>query len=283
MPNIEPHDNTALPEDVAHHPTHIEGLHFAEPRRQKRNLKWIIAGVVVLIVAVYLLLDSGLISTGINLPFHVFKQEKNSAQPPASSAATQAPAVQPASNLPAGFKLYNLSGTPITFAAPSTWGEPTSETEQGYAKRGGTNQPSGTYSYLVTFATNKDIQIAVTSNQYLPPARDRQYYDYLQWCTGTNDGKFYQSILNYTTDSTKVDTPSTVSCDQGPLSGATKLDDTTLLVSKAADASNKTIGDIYIKNMSDKNLPVFRVKDAAMTNGADIKNLLDTVKLAPSS
>jgi len=281
-PGIQPHEETPAAEQP-HHPEHIQGLHFAEPKRTGRNLKWIVTGLVVLIVAIYLLLDSGLISTGIKLPFHVFKQDNAAPQAQTDNSSAQQPAAQPSSSLPTGYKLYNLSGTPLTFAAPATWGDPTSQTEQGYAKRGGTNQPSGTYSYLVTFATNKDIQLAVTSNQYLPPARDRQYYDYLQWCTGTNDGKFYQSILNFTTDPSKIDTPSTISCDQGPLANATKVDNDTLLVAKAADAGGHTIGDIYIKNLSDKNLPVLRVKDAAMTNGADIKNLLGTVKLAASS
>src|SRR6185503_16697708 len=116
-------------------------------------------GLLVLIIAAYLLIDSGLISTGINLPFHIFKQDNNT--PPAAAnqpAAQQQTASQSAaSDLPAGFKLYSLSGTNLTFAAPGTWGEPTSTTEQGYSKRGGSNQPNGNYAYLVSFATNKDV------------------------------------------------------------------------------------------------------------------------------
>lgn len=280
QPDIQPHAVNPGPEDnVPHHAEHIEGLHFAEPKRKGSSLKWLLAGLLVLIIAAYLLIDSGLISTGINLPFHIFKQDNNT--PPAAAnqpAAQQQTASQSAaSDLPAGFKLYSLSGTNLTFAAPGAWGEPTSTTEQGYSKRGGSNQPSGNYAYLVSFATNKDVQVAVTSSQYLPPTRDRLYYDYLQWCTGSNDGKYYQSILNFTTTD-KVDEPSTISCDQGPLDGATKLDSSTILQAKAADGAGKTIGDIYIKNLSDKNLPVLRIKDAAMANGTDIKTLLGTVK-----
>lgn len=288
IPEIEPHETTApadndAPPQPIHPAHHIEGLHFAEPNRSGRGLKYLIIGLAVLLIAVYLLIDSGLISAGINLPFHVFKQDK-AATTAQSNTGTQAPAASqtPASSLPDGFKLYSLADTTLTFAAPATWGEPSSVTEQGYAKRGGANQPSGTYAYLVSFATNKDVQVAVTSSQYLPPARDRLYYDYLQWCTGTNDGKYYLSVLNFTTTD-KVDAPSTISCDQGPVAGAVKLDDTTLLQAKASDPAGHTIGDIYVKNLTDKNLPVFRVKDAAMTNGDAIKNLLGTVKFGAAS
>jgi hypothetical protein len=279
QPDIQPHANTAGPADnVPQHAEHIEGLHFAEPKSKGSGLKWLLAGLLVLVIAAYLLIDSGLISTGINLPFHIFKQDNNTPPPAANQPAAQQTASQTAaSDLPTGFKLYSLSGPSLTFAAPGPCGEPTSTTEQGYSKRGGSNQPSGNYAYLVSFATNKDVQVTVTSSQYLPPARDRLYYDYLQWCTGSNDGKYYQSILNFTTTD-KVDEPSTISCDQGPLDGATKLDSSTILQAKATDGTGKTIGDIYIKNLSDKNLPVLRVKDAAMTNGTDIKTLLGTVK-----
>jgi len=283
QPEIQPHAGLAPEDDLPHHPNHIEGLHFAEAKHGGGIWKWLAAGILVLLIAIYLLIDSGLISTGVNLPFHFFKQDKAATPSQTQQPAAQQPAAQTAtSSLPSGFKLYSLSGTNMTFAAPGAWGDPTSTTEQGYRKRGGTNQPNGTYAYIVTFATNKDVQVVVTSNQYLPPARDRQYYDYLQWCTGSNDGKYYQSVLNFTTED-KVDSPSTVSCDQGPLNGATKLDSTTLFMAKASDSSGKALGDIYIKNLSDKNLPVLRVKDAAMTNGTDIKTLLGTVKSGSST
>lgn len=235
-----------------------------------------IAGLAaVALIAVYLAIDAGLIGGADRLPFHIFKQDeaKTAAVPP----AVNQPVKQTGPAVPAGFKAYKISGTDLTFAAPLAWGDPTSITEAGYSKRGGTNQAEGTYAYVVNFATNKDIQIAVTSSKYLPPTRGAQYYDFLQWCIGTNDGKFYQSLLRFST-ANKIDTPSTVTCDQGPLGGATKLNDQTLLWAKATDAQNKIIGDIYIHNLKDASLAVFRVKDAVMTNGDNIKQLLSTVQ-----
>jgi hypothetical protein len=101
----------------------------------------------------------------------------------------------------------------------------------------------------------------------------------LQWCNGTNDNKIYKSVLNFTT-ANGVSTPSTVSCDQGPLTDATKLTDNTIVQLKTKDATGAVIGDLYTKNLSEASLPVFRIKDATMSNGDNIKLMLPTVKPA---
>jgi hypothetical protein len=159
-----------------------------------------------------------------------------------------------------------------------TWGDPASTTDPGYSKRGGDNQTDGTYAYLVNFAADKDIQIAVTSSKFLPASRAPLYYDYLQWCTGSADNKIYQSVLNFSTAS-KVDTPTTITCNQGPLAGASAIDSSTIVQLKAADAAGKAVGDIYTLNLKDPSLVVFRVKDAAMANSTDIKQLLNSVQI----
>ncbi|MGH7157037.1 MAG: hypothetical protein ACREGG_02930 [Candidatus Saccharimonadales bacterium] len=257
----------------------IENSRF-EPSRRKRRWPKVVLALLVLLIAAYLLIDAGVIGSNINLPVHIFKQKKQntstSNSPPASSNTATAPVV------PDGFKEYKLAGTALTFAAPIAWGDPTSSAEPGYSQRGGTNQSDGTYAYLVNFATEKDIQIAVTSDKFLPVARATLYYDYLQWCKGTSDNKTYESILHFTT-ANKIDTPTTITCDQGPVPSAVEIDSTTILQPKATDTTGKTIGDIYTKNLTDPSLVVFRVKDAAMTNGDDIKTLLTTVKLGASS
>jgi hypothetical protein len=257
--------------DPAPQPAHIEGLHISPPRRRGRGLKLFFVLILLLVVA-YLVLDSRLIKNSINFPFDVFKQKTAQSTNPPPPAAPATPAI------PAGFNEYKLDKTNLTFAAPAAWGKPTSTSDPGYSHRGNNSQSDGTYAFLVSFDTNKDVQVAVTSSKYLPTARGTLYYDFLQWCTGTNDGKIYEGTLHFTTEN-KVDTPSTISCDQGPVASAVKLDSTTIVQAKAQDTSGKVIGDIYSKNLTDPSLVVFRVKDAAMTNGADIKQLLETVKV----
>jgi hypothetical protein len=244
-------------------------------------MKWLVLALLVIIAAAYLAIDAGLIASGVKLPFHIFKQKT---APPAASTAPPAAKQQNTTaptnaNVPAGFDKYSLTGTDITFASPHSWGKPDSASEDGFTSRSPTAKSDGVYAYLVTFPNNKDVQIAVTSSKFLPAARGAQYYDFLQWCTGTNDGKIYKSVLNFTT-ANGVSTPSTISCDQGPLADATKLDASTIVQLKTKDASGAVIGDIYTENLNEAALPVFRVKDAAMTSGDNIKLLLANVKVA---
>lgn len=254
-----------------------EGMHLSEPKPKSR--RGLIALVILLLlVGAYLVVDSGLIKTSINLPFHIFKQKTAATvTPPAPKTQTQSAAAA----LPAGFTAYKLDGTSLTFAAPTSWGQPSSSSDQGFSTRGPTSQSDGTYAYLVNFAANKDVQIVATASKFLPPARGALYYDFLQWCTGTSDGKIYKSILHFSTTD-KTDKPTTVTCDQGPLADATKLDATTIVQLNTKDAGGTAIGDLYTKNLSNPDLPVLRVKDAAMNNRADIKQLLNTVKIPAS-
>jgi hypothetical protein len=64
---------------------------------------------------------------------------------------------------------------------------------------------------------------------------------------------------------------------------ATKINDTTMVQTKAVDSENKVIGDIYTKNLKDTDLPVFRVKDATLTNTDSIKKLLATVQVGATT
>jgi hypothetical protein len=253
-----------------------EGLHVSEPK-PKRRLGLVALVLLLLLAGAYAAIDSGLIKTSINLPFHIFKQK--AAPAPASTQPKSQPA---ATTLPAGFTQYKLAGTSLSFAAPASWGAPTSAPDPGYSTRSTTAKSDGTYAYLVSFATNKDVQLAVTSSKYLPPARGSFYYDYLQWCTGTSDGKIYKTILHFSTTD-KVDTPTTATCDQGPLTDATKLDATTIVQLNTKDAGGAALGDLYTKNLANADLPVLRVKDSARTNGSDIEQLLNTVKIPASS
>ncbi len=258
---------------------HIEELHFSAPDR-RRKWPWLLLVILALLIGAYLAIDSGLINSNINLPVHFFKQTTNSPPPAASNSSTNSSNNSP--SIPAGFSKYRLTGTDLTFAAPTTWGSPTSTAVPGYSKRGSNNPSDGTYAYVVDFATNKDVELAVTSDKYLPAAGPTLYYNYLQWCTGTNDGQLYESILHFTT-ANKIDTPTTITCDQGPVPNASKINSTTIVQSKAQDTTGKTIGDIYTMNLKDPNLAVLRIKDAAMTNAAAIKQLLGTIQVSSSS
>jgi hypothetical protein len=273
-----PADAIAPQENEPMQPAHIEGLHFTQPPRKKNWFKLIIPLLIVIAIAGYLAIDAGVFGSGINLPFHVFKQEQKKViitpPPPTPPPAATTPTV------PTGFKEYKIEDTSLRFAAPLAWGNPSSVTEDGYSERGGENKADGVYSYTLTFEKNKDIQIVVTSNKYLPAKRTALYYDYLKWCTGTNDDKYYQSVLKFTT-ANGVDTPTTITCDQGPLVDVEKLTESTILQANAKDKAGKTLGDIYTKNLDNQELAVLRVKDSSMKNSDNIKLLLASVKIAP--
>lgn len=259
---------------MAHHELPIAN-HKSKGFGIKKVLLFIVLPLLALFVLFYLLIDAGVINSNVNLPFHIFKKQQNQVASNGSNTASTTP--PPASSsVPAGFSAYKDSNLPFTFNYPTLWGTPTVTTEQGYSKRGGTNKADGTYAYLVNFATNKDVQIAVTSAKYLPPTRPAAlYYDFLGWCTGQNSSEYFKSILTFTSAS-GVDTPSSVTCDQGPLTDVTKIDTSTIVQinTKAADGSN--LGSIYTKNLDSTDIPVVRIKDATGKNGDSIKIILNT-------
>lgn len=249
--------------------------------------------LLLVLVLGYLAIDSGFYKTGLKLPFHVFKQTASGSDT-ASVAASQKPAKAASSTnsstgsssgiapvvVPAGFTSYKMVDSGTSFAYPATWGNVLVTPEKGYTKRDKNLNSDGVYAYIASFSKNQDVELAVTSNKYLPAARARLYYDYLQWCvTGS---QFYNSILNYKT-SGGTDTADKVTCDQGPLT-AVKLDSKTLQQLSVKDAvSGSTIGDIYSQNLtSTTDIVVLHVKDATAKNAADIQKLLLTVQAAGS-
>jgi hypothetical protein len=254
-------------------------------RRLPKFLMWLLILALLVVIGGFLAIDAGLVKSDIDLPFHIFNKQKTSKATSAPTPKTTQP-VSPApvqSSVPEGFTKYSVEGTGVSFAYPTAWGAPTTTKDPGFSKRGGTNKTDGTYAHIVDFATNKDIQIALTSSKYLPAARGALYYDFLQWCTGTNDAKLYKQTLHFTTEN-KVDTPSTLTCDQGPLSDAAKLDDTTIFQHQTKDAAGIVLGDLYTRNLtSNKDLPVLRVKDKAMKSADDIKKLLANAKTDSSA
>lgn len=258
-------------------PAHSHYGHYVQEARPK---KWLIPSFILLLVGAFLVLDAGIIGSG-KLPFEIFKEQEEAVaeEVTASSPIKVAPPQQTPNPQPAStVSQYRLGGTPLGFAYPTAWGNPMAVAEPGFSKRGGNNKSDGTYTHLITFETNKDIQIALTSSKYLPPTRPALYYDYLQWCVGTHDNKYYWQKLLFSTAS-GVDSPTTIACSEGPLADISKLDDATILQANAKDSANKPVGDIYTKNLADKEFIVLRVKDASRANGDTVKALLTSVKL----
>jgi hypothetical protein len=242
---------------------------------------WLFVLALLAAVGGFLAIDAGLVKSDIKLPFHIFNKQKMSKAPATTTVVKTSKLASPPpvqSSVPAGFTKYAVTDTNVSFAYPSAWGSPTIAKDPGFSKRGGTNKSDGTYAYKLNFASNKDIEVALTSSKYLPATRGALYYDFLDWCSGTNDNKFYKKSLHFTTEK-GVDTPGTVVCDQGPLTDATKMDDATIMQPNTKDANSVALGDIYTKNLtSNKDIPVLRVKDATMKNGEDIKKLLTSIK-----
>jgi hypothetical protein len=258
-------------------------------RRMPKTLKWVILAILAALVAAYLAVDAGLIKSDVNLPFHIFNKQKKStsAASPAPITQNSPPVSQPPaqSAVPAGFTKYDLTDAGVSFAYPTAWGTPAVTKDPGFSKRGGTNKSDGTYAYLVNFGTNKDVGLALTSSKYLPATQGNKtppYYGYLGWCNGTNDGKYYQQELKFTTNS-GVDTPTTIACDVPMDPAPQQVDSNTVLQTKVAQEGT-VVGDIYTMNLtSNKDFPVLRARDGAMKNGDDIKKLLNTVKVSATS
>lgn len=270
QPAAEPH-HTWQPSSELPIPAH-HGHHHG---RRSKKLPLIILAIVVILTGLYAAVDAGLILSSENLPFHIFKQDEAAN----TQTVTPPPPASSTSTLPTGFAVYKVENTDISFAYPVNWGLPATVTDPGYSKRGGANQSDGTYAYLINFTTNKDVQVAITSSQFLPAVRTPLYYDFQRWCSGTADGKFYKQLLRFST-ANKVDTPTTVTCDQGPLSDATKLEGQEAIIfqAKTTNPDGSALGDLYTANLRNNDWPVLRVKDATSANSDNIKKLLITIQ-----
>jgi hypothetical protein len=269
-------------------PEHHAGLELHHhPKKGFR--KEILVAMLLFLAGSYLAIDSGKTGLSINLPVHVFKQATPADAAVSSLPTATAQAAQPSPDSAASTtqsadtKKYSLANTPLSFDYPTAWGDPAVTTDEGFTVRGGTNKTNGAHAYVVSFANNADVQLAITAYKYLPPTRSTaEYYDYLQVCVGTHDTKFYKQTLMFSSNA-GLDTPSTVTCSVGPLADATKIDDSTIIQSKAKDDAGKLLGDVYTRNLSSKDFPVVRIKDAASSHGTEIKAILSTIKVSADS
>ncbi len=244
-----------------------------KPKGRKSRAKlWLwTLGLLVGLAAVYAAIDKGLILSNINLPVHIFKK--------ASTAATNSQSTSSAAqvSIPSGFTATKLVEANLTFAYPTAWGAPMASTDQGFSKRSSSAKADVNYAFIVNFPNNKDVQLAITSGKFLPPARATQYNDFLGWCVGTADTKYYAGVLRFSTTS-GVDSPSTSTCDQGPLNNVAKLTSDTIIQTNIKNADGSLLGDIYTKNLRNNDYVVARAKDATMKNGDLIQTMLGTIQ-----
>src|SRR3990167_3672996 len=251
--------------------TPIDDGRPSKPKKSRaKGWLWLLL-LLALLAGAYTAIDKGLILDNINLPYHIFKQDKATTTDTANTAGTATQVT-----LPSGFSGTKLVEAGLAFSYPSTWGAPTATTDLGFAKRSTTAKADANYAFVVNFPNNKDVQIAITSGKFLPPARATLYYDYLGWCVGTADAKYYAGALRFSTDADKNDTPSTITCDQGPLNNVAKLDSDTIVQTNVKNTDGVPLGDIYTKNLKNNDYVVVRVKDGTMKNGDQIKTLLGT-------
>lgn len=243
------------------------------PKYHKSHAKlWLLSLLVLILLAgAYAAIDKGLILSNINLPVHIFKKTDTSTTSSQSgNSATQV-------SIPAGFTATKLVEANLTFAYPSAWGAPSATTDQGFSKRSASAKVDVNYAFLVSFPSNKDVQLAITSGKFLPPSRTALYYDFLGWCVGTADSKYYAGVLRFST-ADGVDTPSTVTCDQGPLNNVAKLTSDTIVQTNIKNTDGSLLGDIYTKNLSGSDYAVIRAKDATSKNGDLIQTMLGTIQ-----
>lgn len=237
-------------------------------------LLWL-ALLLVLAGGVYGAIDKGIILSSVDLPFHIFK-ESDPVEEATSPASGDSQAV-----VPTGFTGTKLVEANLSFVYPTAWGAPTANVEQGYSERKADAKPDASYAFVVDFPNNKDVQMVVTSGKHLPPTRASNailYYDLLGWCLGTADAKYYVSVLRFSTSADKVDTPGTISCDQGPQPNVVKISNDTIVQTNIKNSEGGVLGDIYTKNLTDKTYVVAKIKDVAMKNGDLIKTMLENIK-----
>lgn len=241
-----------------------------KPGKPHKKLWLLVLGVLIVLVGIYAAIDKGLILDSVNLPVHIFKQ---------STAVTDSGSTSSASVLstPSGFTATKLVEANLTFAYPTTWGAPTAATDQGFSKRSTSAKADVNYAYVLNFPNNKDVQLTITSGKFLPPSRAVQYYDYLGWCVGTADAKYYAGVLRFATTS-GVDLPTTITCDQGPLNNAAKLTSDTIVQTNVKNTDNSLLGDIYTRNLTNNDYVVAHAIDSTSKNTDQIKTMLASIQ-----
>lgn len=269
----------ALQSKIDAHPLFSGAADAPSKKKRGRLLRLTLWPLFVLLLVsslLYAAVDSGVINTNINLPYHFFNQTAAPDQPTIAAAKKA-----DTTTIPADFKAYELKQAGLSFYYPTIWGDPAAVNDPGFSKRGDDNKSTGTYAYIINFNSNKNVQAVITSSKFLPTQRTPLYYDYLKWCVGSSDAKFYKSVLKYTSDK-GVDSPTTITCDNGPLGEVSDRSTGLLIQTKTKNPDGTLLGDLYTKNLDDPVWAVLRVRDISGADALTIKQMLGTVQIANS-
>lgn len=93
-------------------------VHYHQPKR-RHWLAWLLVLILAVLIGGYLAIDSGLVKSSINLPFHIFKQKGETAQ--TSTPASSSTAPQQTQSAASAAALQTYSDDFLTLKYPTAW------------------------------------------------------------------------------------------------------------------------------------------------------------------
>ncbi len=185
------------PEEVGHEPQAPESQQLQDPaepilpaaetttahstkKRPKMHWwDWVVLAIIVLFLAAYLAIDSGLLKADINLPFHIFKQDTTELV----ISSTPTPVAPVAPTLPANWATYQNKDIGYKFSYPKNWGVPVA-----------TNKAFEVYK----FSKQESVLLDVGTKVFCPQGDAPQTKTSQGWYEKTD--KLYLTWCKYSTD-----------------------------------------------------------------------------------
>lgn len=147
-PPAQPPKFGSLQSKIDAHPL-FSGAKEPAPKKQRKLLAttgWLSAVLLVIAAGAYVLIDSGVVNTNLNLPIHIFRQTESTTQSVIGSAsATQT-------------TTYNNPDLGFTFSYPKEWGDVVDSISSA-------SQPASIL-YQGTFSKNKLVEFALATKGY---------------------------------------------------------------------------------------------------------------------
>lgn len=155
-------------------------LRVSQPRtvRSKSRIGIVLIVLALLIIGAYLLVDSGVIKTGIDLPFHVFKQAtKSQANTTATeSVQTTTDTITASTQQTSTTAEFKNEALGLRFTYPANWGTVTTDIRD--------SSVAGT-SAVLTFSSQPLVRAGLLSSDYEEQGRDGVCYVTLGLFPGT--------------------------------------------------------------------------------------------------